>query len=295
MQGNHDIKELIVISGKGGTGKTSLLGAFASLATDKVLCDADVDAADLYLILEPEIRKRQDFQEGHRAIIDPDRCTECGLCRDLCRFHAISPDFTVDPIECEGCGVCVYFCPAKAIDFPIKTCGELFISETRCGPMVHARLGIAEDNSGKLVTLTRKEARKLAKKRSLGLILTDGPPGLACPVIAAIAGATAVMIVTEPTLSGHHDMDRVVELANHFEIPASICVNKYDLNPDMTAVIEQYAKERALPILGRIPFDPIFTKAMVQKQTIVQYDGRSQPAAAVVEIWEKLAARFGLQ
>ena len=295
MQGNHDIKELIVISGKGGTGKTSLLGAFASLATHKVLCDADVDAADLYLILEPEIRKRQDFQEGHRAIIDPDRCTECGLCRDLCRFHAISPDFTVDPIECEGCGVCVYFCPAKAIDFPIKTCGELFISETRCGPMVHARLGIAEDNSGKLVTLTRKEARKLAKKRSLGLILTDGPPGLACPVIAAIAGATAVMIVTEPTLSGHHDMDRVVELANHFEIPASICVNKYDLNPDMTAVIEQYAKERALPILGRIPFDPIFTKAMVQKQTIVQYDGRSQPAAAVVEIWEKLAARFGLQ
>ncbi|HUT70613.1 MAG TPA: 4Fe-4S binding protein [Desulfatiglandales bacterium] len=286
MQGNHDIKELIVISGKGGTGKTSLLGAFASLATDKVLCDADVDAADLYLILEPEIRKRQDFQEGHRAIIDPDRCTECGLCRDLCRFHAISPGFTVDPIECEGCGVCVYFCPAKAIDFPIKTCGELFISETRCGPMVHARLGIAEDNSGKLVTLTRKEARELAKKRGLGLILTDGPPGLACPVIAAIAGATAVLIVTEPTLSGHHDMDRVVELANHFQIPASICVNKYDLNPDMTGVIEQYAKERGLPILGRIPFDPIFTKAMVQKQTVIEYDGRSQAAQALREIWE---------
>jgi MinD superfamily P-loop ATPase len=288
MQGNHDIKELIVISGKGGTGKTSLLGAFASLATDKVLCDADVDAADLYLILEPEIRKRQDFQEGHKAVIDPDRCTECGLCRDLCRFHAISPDFKVDPIECEGCGVCVYFCPAEAIDFPIKTCGELFISETRCGPMVHARLGIAEDNSGKLVTLTRKEARELAKKRSLGLILTDGPPGLACPVIASIAGATAVMIVTEPTLSGHHDMDRVVELAKHFQIPASICVNKYDLNPDMTGVIEQYAKERGLPILGRIPFDPIFTKAMVQKQTVIEYDGRSQAAQALREIWQEV-------
>jgi MinD superfamily P-loop ATPase len=288
MQGNHDIKELIVISGKGGTGKTSLLGAFASLATNKVLCDADVDAADLYLILEPEIRKRQDFQEGHRAVIDPDRCTECGLCRDLCRFHAISPDFKVDPIECEGCGVCVHFCPADAIDFPIKTCGELFISETRCGPMVHARLGIAEDNSGKLVTLTRKEARELAKNRGLGLILTDGPPGLACPVIASIAGATAVLIVTEPTLSGHHDMDRVVELANHFEIPASICVNKYDLNPDMTGVIEQYAKERGLPILGRIPFDPIFTKAMVQNQTIIEYDGRSQAAQALREIWQQL-------
>jgi MinD superfamily P-loop ATPase len=288
MQGNHDIKELIVISGKGGTGKTSLLGAFASLATNKVLCDADVDAADLYLILEPEIRKRQDFQEGHRAVIDPERCTECGLCRDLCRFHAISPEFKVDPIECEGCGVCVHFCPVEAIDFPIKTCGELFISETRCGPMVHARLGIAEDNSGKLVTLTRREARELAKDRGLGLILTDGPPGLACPVIASIAGATAVLIVTEPTLSGHHDMDRVVELANHFEIPASICVNKYDLNPDMTGVIEQYAKERALPVLGRIPFDPIFTKAMVQNQTIIEYDGRSQAAQAVTDIWEKV-------
>ena len=152
--------------------------------------------------------------------------------------------------------------------------------------MVHARLGIAEDNSGKLVTLTRKEARELAKKRGLNLILTDGPPGLACPVIASIAGATAVLIVTEPTLSGHHDMDRVVELANHFEIPASICINKYDLNPDMAGVIEQYAKERGLPILGKIPFDPIFTKAMVQKQTVIEYDGRSQAAQALREIWE---------
>ena len=286
MQGNRDIKELIVISGKGGTGKTSLLGGFASLANDAVLCDADVDAADLYLILEPEIKKRQDFQEGHRAIIDPDRCTECGLCRDLCRFNAITPDYKVDPIDCEGCGVCVYFCPEDAIDFPIKTCGELFISDTRCGPMVHARLGIAEDNSGKLVTLTRKEARELAKKRGLNLILTDGPPGLACPVIASIAGATAVLIVTEPTLSGHHDMDRVVELANHFEIPASICINKYDLNPDMAGVIEQYAKERGLPILGKIPFDPIFTKAMVQKQTVIEYDERSQAAQALTDIWE---------
>jgi len=280
------MKELTVISGKGGTGKTSLVGAFASLAKDKVLCDADVDAADLYLILEPDIRERQDFQEGHRAVINLDKCTECGLCRELCRFDAISSEYKVDPIDCEGCGVCVYFCPEDAIDFPIKTCGELFVSETRAGPMVHARLGIAEDNSGKLVTLTRKEARELAKKRGLNLILTDGPPGLACPVIASIAGATAVLIVTEPTLSGQHDMDRVVELANHFEIPASICINKYDLNPDMTGVIEQYAKERGLPILGKIPFDPIFTKAMVQKQTVIEYDGGCQAAQALRDIWE---------
>jgi len=282
------LKELIIISGKGGTGKTSLLGAFASLATNKVLCDADVDAADLYLILEPEIKERQDFQEGHRAKIDPDRCSECGLCRELCRFHAISPEFIVDPIDCEGCGVCVYFCPEDAIDFPVKTCGELFISETRCGPMVHARLGIAEDNSGKLVTLTRKHAKELAKKRGFNLILTDGPPGLACPVIASIAGATGVLIVTEPTLSGHHDMDRVVELASHFEIPASVCVNKFDLNPKMTETIEDYALNKGLPILGRIPFDPLFTKAMVEKQTIIEYDGSSNAANAVKEIWERL-------
>jgi MinD superfamily P-loop ATPase len=289
------MKELIVISGKGGTGKTSLLGAFASLAKDKVLCDADVDAADLYLILEPEIRERQDFQEGHRAEINLDKCTECGLCRELCRFDAISSEYKVDPIDCEGCGVCVYFCPEDAIDFPIKTCGELFVSETRAGPMVHARLGIAEDNSGKLVTLTRKQAKELAEERGLSLILTDGPPGLACPVIASIAGASAVLIVTEPTLSGQHDMDRVVELANHFGIPASICINKFDLNPDMTVAIEQYARDRALPIMGRIPFDASFTKAMVQKQTIIEYDGKSQAAQAVVEIWEKLTARFHLK
>ena len=290
MQERADLKELIVISGKGGTGKTSLLGAFASLARDKVLCDADVDAADLYLILEPDIKERQDFQEGHRAVIDPEKCTECGLCRQLCRFQAISPEFKVDPIDCEGCGVCVYFCPAEAIEFPIKTCGELFISETRCGPMVHARLGIAEDNSGKLVTLTRKHARDLAKERGFNLILTDGPPGLACPVIASIAGATGVLIVTEPTLSGHHDMDRVVELPNHFEIPAYVCINKYDLNTKMTETIEEYARDRGLPIMGRIPFDPLFTEAMVQKQTIIEYDGSSNAARAVKGIWERLSS-----
>jgi MinD superfamily P-loop ATPase len=288
MQEKPNLKELIVISGKGGTGKTSVLGAFASLAKDKVLCDADVDAADLYLILEPEIKERQDFQEGHRAMINLDKCTECGRCRQLCRFNAINLDFVVDSIDCEGCGVCVYFCPEDAIDFPVKTCGESFISETRCGPMVHARLGIAEDNSGKLVTLTRKHAKELAEKRDLNLILTDGPPGLACPVIASIAGATGVLIVTEPTLSGHHDMDRVVELANHFQIPAYVCTNKFDLNPKMTETIEDYARDKGLPIMGRIPFDPLFTKAMVEKQTIIEYDESSNASNAVKQIWERV-------
>jgi MinD superfamily P-loop ATPase len=288
-----EVKELIVISGKGGTGKTSLLGAFASLAENMVLCDADVDAADLYLILEPEIKEKQDFQEGHRAVIDPEKCTECGLCRELCRFNAISPEFHVDPIDCEGCGVCVHFCPADAIEFPRKTCGELFVSETRVGPMVHARLGIAEDNSGKLVTLARQRARKVAQNKGLHLLLTDGPPGLACPVIASITGADEVLIVTEPTLSGHHDMDRVVELANHFEIPASVCINKYDLNRDMTDTIESYARDRGLPVIGRIPFDPAFTEAMVQKQTIIEYDTNSRAAKSVTGIWERLQSSLG--
>jgi len=290
----NDIKELIVISGKGGTGKTSLIGAFASLASEKVLCDADVDAADLYLILEPDIKEREDFQEGHKAVINKDKCTECGLCRELCRFNAISPDFVVNPIDCEGCGVCVHFCPEDAIDFPLQTCGELFVSETRCGPMVHARLGIAEDNSGKLVSLTRERAKEVAKKVDMNLILTDGPPGLACPVIASITGATGVLIVTEPTLSGHHDMDRVVELTRHFGIPAYVCINKFDINPEMTKTIEQYAQDNGLPVMGKIPFDPFFTKAMVEKKTIIEYDGNSDAARAVKEIWEKVADKIGL-
>lgn len=290
----NDIKELIIISGKGGTGKTSLIGAFASLASEKVLCDADVDAADLYLILEPDIKEREDFQEGHKAVINKDKCTECGLCRELCRFNAISPDFVVNPLDCEGCGVCVHFCPEDAIDFPLQTCGELFVSDTRCGPMVHARLGIAEDNSGKLVTLTRERAKEVAKKVHMNLILTDGPPGLACPVIASITGATGVLIVTEPTLSGHHDMDRVVELTRHFGIPAYVCINKFDINPEMTKTIEQYAHDNGLPVMGKIPFDPFFTKAMVEKKTIIEYDSNSDAARAVKEIWEKVADKIGL-
>jgi len=211
-----------------------LTAAFASLFENGVLCDADVDAADLHLIMNPKVMARHDFQSGSTAVINKDKCTECGLCLDLCRFGAISDDFEVYPIECEGCGVCVYFCPEKAIDFPVNTCGEWFISDTRFGSMVHARLGIAEENSGKLVSLVRREARKLAERDGLDLILTDGPPGVGCPVIASIGGADAVLIVTEPTVSGKHDMERVVQLAAFFKVPAMVCVNKADLNLEMS-------------------------------------------------------------
>lgn len=282
------MKELVVISGKGGTGKTSLLAAFASLADKKALCDADVDAADLHLIMDPRIKERHDFESGHEAVIDRDMCTQCGLCRELCKWNAISEDFIVDPIACEGCGVCYYFCPEKAIGFPLKTCGEWYISETRFGPMAHARLGIAEENSGKLVSLIRKEGKKLAENKNLDLLLTDGPPGIGCPVIASLGGTTATLIVTEPTVSGKHDMERVAELATFFKVPAMVCVNKFDLNPEMGLAIEAFAREKNITVVGRIPFDPVFTKAMVQGKTIFEFDDRSEGSRAVKVIWENI-------
>lgn len=288
------MKELIVISGKGGTGKTSLIAAFASLAERKVLCDADVDAADLHLILDPHVFTRSDFKSGHTAEIDRNKCTDCGLCLDLCRFGAIGDNFKVNPVDCEGCGVCVHFCPEKAIAFPENTCGEWFISDTRFGPLVHARLGIAEENSGKLVTLVRQESKRLADEKKLDLILTDGPPGVGCPVIASIGGASAVLIVTEPSLSGIHDMQRVIALANHFSVPAMVCVNKFDLNPDLTADIEAFARGEEIECLGRIPFDPTITEAMVQGQTIFESNSNSKAGSAILQVWRRLSSCLAL-
>ncbi len=281
------MKELVVISGKGGSGKTSILAGFASLAQNKVLCDADVDAADLHLITSPTIREQHDFQSGHTAFIDPDRCTRCGLCRELCRWKAINEDFVVDQIDCEGCGVCFYFCPVGAVDFPLNTCGEWFISDTRFGPMAHARLGIAEENSGKLVTLIRRQGKELAEKFSADLLLTDGPPGIGCPVIASLGGASAVLIVTEPTVSGRHDMERVADLASFFKIPAMICLNKFELNPEQGEAVEAYARQKGIKVMGRIPFDPAFTKSMVKGLTIIEY-GDSAGAEAVRALWARV-------
>jgi len=282
------MKEIVIISGKGGTGKTSIIAAFASLAENKVLCDADVDAADLHLIMDPEIKERHNFESGHTAVINQDKCSQCGLCQDLCRWDAISDDFVVDSIACEGCGVCYYFCPEQAIDFPLNTCGEWYLSETRFGPMAHARLGIAEENSGKLVVLIRQEGKKLAQERHMDLLLTDGPPGIGCPVIASMGGATAVLIVAEPTVSGRHDMERVAELAAFFKIPALVCINKFDLNPDEGNAIEAFAKQKNITVIGRVPFDPAFTQAMVQGKTIVEFNGSSEGCKAVKTIWKNL-------
>jgi len=284
------MKELVVLSGKGGTGKTSLTALFAAISEKRVLCDADVDAADLHLLMAPDFKKRTDFKGGGIAVIDSDKCTECGQCIDLCRFGAVKENFEIDTIACEGCGVCVDLCPEQAIDFPIQTCGEWYISDTRFGPMVHARLGIAEENSGKLVTLVRQEAKKLAEEKNLDLILTDGPPGVGCPVIASIGGATALLIVAEPTVSGLHDMERAAELASHFKVPAMVCVNKYDLNPEQTDAIKKLTEEKGITFLGKIPFDPVFTEAMVQGLTVFEYNRESGVMPVVNDIWEKIMA-----
>jgi MinD superfamily P-loop ATPase len=279
------MREIVIISGKGGTGKTSLTAAFASLAKNSVLCDADVDAADLHLLMQPVVRQRTDFMGGCKAIVTRDLCTGCGTCIDLCRFDAITEQFQVNAIRCEGCGVCVDFCPAAAIDFPVQRCGEWYLSETRFGPMVHARLGIAEENSGKLVSLVRKEARQLAEKRRADLIITDGPPGIGCPVIASIGGATAVVIVVEPTISGIHDMERVVDLAAHFKVPGMVCVNKFDLNIEMTEAIEQLAIRRNVAVLGRVSFDPSFTQSMVEGKTLFEYGEPTTIRQQVRDVW----------
>lgn len=253
-----------------------------------VMCDADVDAADLHLLMNPTPREINNFVGGNLASINPEKCTSCGLCRELCRFDAISEDYDIDGISCEGCGVCVDLCPENAIDFPQQICGRWFISDAKFGPMVHARLGIAEENSGRLVALIRQQAKELAEKEKRDLIITDGPPGVGCPVIASLGGVSAVVIVAEPTVSGVHDMKRVVELAAHFKIPGMVCVNKYDLNIEKTEEIENFAKEKNIIILGRIPFDAAFTKAMIQGQNIIEYDKNSKLSGIVNTIWQKI-------
>jgi MinD superfamily P-loop ATPase len=290
------MKELVIISGKGGTGKTSVTASFAVLADRPVVCDCDVDAADLHLVLEPTIRERHEFESGHEAVIRQNDCTGCGICQDLCRFGAISNNvdmFHIDSISCEGCGVCVRFCPEGAIDFPQRRCGEWFVSDTRCGPMVHARLGVAAENSGKLVSTVRREAKHLAEEENLNMVIVDGPPGIGCPVIASLTGASQVLVVTEPTVSGEHDLERVLSLARHFQIPAAICVNKFDINEEMTKRIEDRAVSAGATIAGRIRYDASVTRAQIQKKAVVELD--TPGAADMKQLWKNLNLAAGMK
>ncbi len=288
------MKEIVVISGKGGTGKTSIVASFAVLSQNAVIADCDVDAADLYLVLNPEVQITEPFSGGKIAEIIPDRCTNCGECEQVCRFDAISEkvnggttNYTIDPVSCEGCGVCVAVCPAEAISFEPHENGELFVSSTKYGPMVHAKLGIAEDNSGKLVSLVRARAKVIAEDNGRDLIIVDGPPGVGCPVISSITGAHAVLIVTEPTVSGVHDLERVMKLTTHFNIPTYVCINKHDINPEVTQEIEYRAKSLGIPLLGKIHYDPVITEAQIHAVPIVEYC-QNKVSQEITTLWASL-------
>lgn len=281
------MKQLTVISGKGGTGKTSLVASFAALAENAVLADCDVDAADLHLILMPEVKETQDFTGLNVAVIDEDKCTKCMKCHECCRFGAIDEDITLDMTQCEGCAVCEYLCPEDAIELVDRKSGVAYISDTRFGPMAHAKLDIAEEASGKLVTLVRNNARMLSERFDRDLIIIDGPPGIGCPVIAAITGVDLVLIVTEPTMSGIYDLERVLSVAKHFDLPAVVCINKYDINEDNMKAIERYSKYYGARVIGKLPYDNIVTKAMIEGKSVVEYsDG--EISQRIADIWNRL-------
>ncbi|MFH0850384.1 MAG: ATP-binding protein [Candidatus Bathyarchaeota archaeon] len=287
------MKQVTILSGKGGTGKTTITGSFAALAEEPVLADCDVDASNLHLILNPKIKETVEFRGLNLAEIDPEKCTRCGLCMKLCRFNAIH-EYTVNPIHCEGCKVCVVNCPVKAISFNERVCGHAYLSETEYGPMSHARLTPGMENSGKLVTLVRQNAAKLAEKTGRELVLVDGPPGIGCPVIASLSNVDAAVAVVEPTLSGIHDLKRALQLLEHFEITPGVIINKYDLNLENTASIRGFCEECEIPVLGMIPFDENVTKAMVQAKPVVVFSPDSPASLAIREVWNEFSSFLGL-
>jgi len=284
------VKEIVVISGKGGTGKTSLVAALASLFADKVMVDCDVDAANLHMILQPErIIRQSGFAGGKKAAIDLALCTSCGVCRDVCRFDAISSDFIVDPFSCEGCGACYLFCPANAVNFSAHIAGHWYVSDTgNNGRFVFAELLPGEDNSGKLVAAVRNEARVEAAATGKRLIIIDGPPGIGCPVISSVTGTNLVIVVTEPTPAGIHDLERVIALTKHFRIRATVVVNKSDINPSRLAAIEKYCDAGSHTFLGEIPYETAITEAQRAGKAIVDYSPACNASGAIRSIHTKL-------
>jgi MinD superfamily P-loop ATPase len=286
------MKQLTVLSGKGGTGKTSLTACFAVLAKRAVVADCDVDAPDLHMLLHPVVLETQRFSGSQVAVIDKAKCTNCLACKEACRFDAITDTPEVDGVACEGCAVCTLVCPADAIKLVDRTSGNAYISKFGQGFMSHALLFPGEANSGKLVTLVRQNAKVTAKKQGIDLIIIDGSPGIGCPVIASISGVDSALIVTEPTLSGIHDLDRVLQLLRHFGVAAYVCVNMYDINLENTKKIEVFCHTQNVAIVGKIPFDPQVTEAMVNGKTIIEYAPASNAAKAIVDIWNRLSCNI---
>jgi MinD superfamily P-loop ATPase len=285
------MQEIVVISGKGGTGKTSLVSGLASLGPPKVLADCDVDAADLHLIMHPAVQKRHEFISGELAHIDPELCTECGLCREYCRFNAIDESFRVWEQDCEGCALCSHVCPSGAVRMEPRFNGYWYVSETRFGTMVHAALLPGAENSGKLVTTVRTEAREIAKDSGTDLILTDGSPGIGCPVIASLSRASLALIVAEPTVAAVSDLKRVQELTAYFDIPSGIVLNKADINESLGEEVENFAREKGLPLLGRIPYSEAVTRAQIEGQSITEYDPEGL-GLTIHHIWDGIGERL---
>ena len=281
------VKEITVLSGKGGTGKTSVTASLAALTNNAVLTDCDVDAPDLHMLLNPKVLETQEFKASRVAVVDEDKCIQCGKCEKHCRFGAIEK-LVIDPILCEGCGVCVYICPVAAIALEKRVSGYAFISKTRYGPMSHALLNPGEENSGKLVALVRQNAKKVAQNKNCNLIINDGPPGIGCPVIASLGGSALGLIVVEPTLSGIHDMKRALSLLNHFKIPGLVCVNKYDINEENTQRIIDFCASKDVKVAGKIPFDPIVTEAMVEGKPIIEYAPKCNVSQAIEKMWKRV-------
>jgi len=280
------MKEVVVLSGKGGTGKTSIVGSLAVLAGSKVLADCDVDAADLHLSLKPHCLQQKEFWSGQIAFIDKEKCTQCGLCQEQCRFNAIK-DFKVNHFSCEGCGFCYNICPEGAITMQENLAGHWFLSDTKYGSLVHARLGVAQENSGKLVALVRQQARQIAESQDILLIITDGPPGIGCPVISSLSGATLALLVTEPTLSGIHDLERVLDVCWHFKVPSLVCINKYDINENNTSTIEDYCSNKGIEVAAKIPFDNVVTQAMLYNLPVVEFCDNNV-AQQMKNLWGKI-------
>jgi MinD superfamily P-loop ATPase len=282
------VKQIVVISGKGGTGKTSITSGLASVAAPLVLADCDVDAADLHLVLKPNVRETHEFESGVIADIDPDLCTHCGICIQACRFGAITEDIKIRSGHCEGCGACAYVCPAKAVRLEPRLCGAWYLSETRCGPMVHAALDIGAENSGKLVSLVRIRSEQTAKEHGLNFVLVDGPPGIGCSVIASLTGADVALIVAEPTVSALHDMERVAQLLAYFKISASILLNKCNVSLGLAQRVRDYCRQKNLPLVGEIPLNPLCVQAQLQGKTIAELD--PQGLGQILKgIWKRLA------